>query len=259
MSRRTFSRRPAGQGWEPVADWYAGWVGSGGSKFHRAAAIPALIDLLAPQAGEHILDVGSGTGILAPAGARAGARLTGGAARAKLFGRARRDPGRHGRFLVGDAARLPAVGDLRAGSFDAAVFLLSIQDIARFDRAIAGAAWALARGGRLVILMLHPCFRVPRQSGWGIDEKRALQYRRIDRYLTPLDVPMKADGNGRAATWSHHRPLQDYVAAMAAAGLVIDAMKEVAVEDVMAAPLSRAERAARREIPLLLCLRAVKR
>jgi hypothetical protein len=37
----------------------------------------------------------------------------------------------------------------------------------------------------MVLLLTHPCFRVPRQSGWGWDEQRKLQYRRVDRYLTP--------------------------------------------------------------------------
>ena len=64
--------------------------------------------------------------------------------------------------------------------------------------------------------MTHPCFRVPRQSGEGWDEQRKLLYRRVDRYLSPLAVPMKAYAGGRAATWSYHRPLEDYVNGLAA-------------------------------------------
>ena len=256
MSRHSSSRRPSSRSWEPVADWYAGWVGPEGSKYHRAVAIPALLDLLVPRPGERILDVGCGPGVLAPYVADAGAAFTGVDASPKLIAYARRRHGRHGRFIVGDATRLPAIADLRRGGFGAAAFLLSIQDIDPLDRAVSGAAWALAAGGRLVVLMLHPCFRVPRQSGWGFDEKRALQFRRIDRYLTPLDVPMQEYGGGRGTTWSHHRPLEAYVAALAAAGFAIDAVREIAFAGIEGGRLTRAERAARREIPLLLAMRA---
>lgn len=33
-----------------------------------------------------------------------------------------------------------------------------------------------------------PAFRQPLHSGWGYDETRALQYRRVDMYLTGLAV-----------------------------------------------------------------------
>ena len=38
------------------------------------------------------------------------------------------------------------------------------------EPALASAAWALRPGGRLALLLTHPCFRIPRQSGWGWDE-----------------------------------------------------------------------------------------
>src|SRR5262245_34296944 len=86
--------------------------------------------------------------------------------------------------------------------------------------------WALRSGGRLVILMTHPCFRVPRQSGWGWDEERKLRFRRVDRYLTPLAVPLKPYAGGRGATRSYHRPLEAYVSGLANRGLLIDRLLE---------------------------------
>jgi hypothetical protein len=70
---------------------------------------------------------------------------------------------------------------------------------------------------------------------------------------------MKAYGGGRGTTWSHHRPLEAYVAALADAGLAIDAVREIAVGNIDGGRFTRAEEAARREIPLLLALRAVRR
>jgi SAM-dependent methyltransferase len=260
MAPRKNHSRPSSRSWDPVADWYTGWVGAGGSEHHRRAAIPALLDLLAPAAGEHVLDVGCGPGVLAPHVTAAGARYTGVDASRKLVQFARRHHGAHGRFLVGDATRLAESADLDAGGFDAAVFLLSIQDIDPLEDALASAAWALRTGGRIVLLMTHPCFRIPRQSGWGWDAGRQLRFRRIDSYLGRLDVPMKTHGGHGGATRSYHRPLSAYVNGLAACGLYVDRIREVPTPmDAAPGPHARAERRASREIPLFLGLRAIKR
>jgi hypothetical protein len=104
--------------------------------------------------------------------------------------------------------------------------------------------------------MIHPCFRVPRQSGWGWDAQRQLQFRRVDRYLTPLSVPMRSTGEGRAATRSYHRPLEHYVRMLAAAGFAIDALREVPAQPVARGSPSPAHRRAETEFPLFLGLRA---
>jgi hypothetical protein len=109
----------------------------------------------------------------------------------------------------------------------------------------------------MVILMTHPAFRVPRQSGWGIDENRKLQYRRVDRYLTPLPVPMKQHQTG--VTISFHRPISDYVNTLAAVGLLTERMEEIPIgEEAFKKDRSRAEKLADAEIPLFLALRARK-
>jgi SAM-dependent methyltransferase len=242
-----------------VADWYSGWVGEAGSNHHRLLALPAVLDLLEPIAGEQILDIGAGPGVLAPLIAAAGAHYTGVDASRKLIEFARTHHARHGRFLYGDAAWLDDLPELRGGSFDAAVFLLSIQDMDPLDAVLRSAAWALRAGGRVVLLMTHPCFRVPRQSGWGWDAGRRLRYRRVDRYLTALAVPMKAYGRQHGATRSFHRPLEAYINGLAACGLLVDCVRELPTYQAQpAGPHAGAENLANQEIPLFLGLRARK-
>lgn len=261
MAERKYSKKSSSRSWDPIADWYTGWVGAQGSEHHREVAIPTLMRLLQPRKGEKILDVGCGPGVLAPYVSRAGAHYTGVDASSKLIAFARKHHGAIGRFILGDATDSKLVTRLGRVEFDAATFLLSIQDIDPLDSVLRNAATTLRWGGRIVILMTHPCFRVPRQSGWGWDDKRRIRYRRIDHYLTPLDVPMKQYGKGNSqATRSYHRPIQEYVDGLVDAGLLIDCIQEIPTHRTdPPGRYSRAERRANREIPLFLGLRAVKR
>ena len=262
-TRRAAPRtRPAAEtSWERVATWYDGWVGDHGSAYHRELAIPATLDLLDPRRGERILDVGGGQGVLVPYLAEAGASVTVVDASARLIAAAKR---RHARernagFLVGDARRLPAVAGLDAASFDAAVFLLSIQDMDDLDDVMRGVDWALTPASRVVLLMTHPAFRQPRHSGWGFDEGRKLTYRRIDGYLTPMAVPMKSLGGG-APTRSFHRPISTYVNVLADAGFATDAMLELPdlPPDRRPGRGPRGDARANDEIPIFLGLRAAR-
>lgn len=254
------SPKPPGRqvdGWDAVAAWYDGWVGAGGSEHHRNVAIPALMDLLAPQPGEHILDIGAGQGVLAPYVAEAGARYTGVEVSRRLLKYAHEHHAQHGDFVRGDAADLRK-STLKPAHYDAVVFLLSIQDMNPLDAVFRSAVWALKPGGRVVLLLTHPAFRVPRQSGWGFDENRKLQYRRVDRYLTELPVPMKQHpGQQTGVTISFHRPVSAYINGLSDAGLLIDRMAEIPLGDFsLKKNRSKAEKLADSEIPMFLGLRA---
>ena len=254
--RRSRGRSPrAESGWDKVAGWYDGWVGQRGSTYHQRLAIPTALELLAPRAGDAILDVGAGQGVLAPVLLERGARYTGLDISPALIERARQRRSRAARLLVGDARRLDLVGALRPASFDAAIFLLSIADIADLELVAASLDWVLRPTARVVMVMTHPAFRQPRHSGWGYDETRKLTYRRVDDYLSPMAVPLDAVA-GTRPTWSHHRPISAYVNALGAFGFGVDAMLEV--PDL--APDERPGRIQRgldnADIPLFLGLRA---
>lgn len=244
--------------WDPVATWYDGWVGDRGSRYHRELALPAALRLLEPAPDEEILDVGCGQGVLAPYIAANGAHYTGIDASPRLVGIARVRHGAHGLFFVGDARSLGATRGLRGGAFDAAAFVLSIQDMDPLRPIIASLDRVLKSTSRIVMLMTHPAFRQPRHSGWGEDASRGLRFRRIDSYLTPMAVPMKTLP-GRHPTRSFHRPISAYVNHLAEFGFTLDAMDEVP-ENAHARRRGRqlTDRA-EREIPLFLGLRARRR
>jgi ubiquinone/menaquinone biosynthesis C-methylase UbiE len=238
--------------WDHLAGWYDGWVGPAGSEYHRELAIPLVLELLNPAPGEALLDVGCGQGPLAPAVLAEGMTYTGLDVSPRLLERARRMHGKRASFVEGDATKLHKVDGLKAGSFHAACFLLSIQNIDPLADALSGVAWALKPAGRLAIVMTHPCFRVPRQSGWGWDAGRRLSYRRVDRYLGRLAVPMKPL-RGRAPVISFHRPLEDYFSALSDAGFTVEALREVAVKGTTRVTASDARNP---DIPTFLGLRA---
>ncbi len=251
--------------WDPVAKWYKKWAGAEGSEHHKRLAIPAAMDLLGPLKGSSVLDIGCGTGVLARHVTSRGAAYVGVDASPKLleFARGHAAPG--AAFYLGDASSLASIPQIKPESFDAAIFMLSIQDMSPLSDILKSAAWALKPRGRMVIVMTHPCFRVPRQSGWGWDEGRKLTYRRVDRYMTPLSVPVRpvAKEGAPSALTSFHRPIQDYVNGLAELGLLIDRLLEIPPdEDVVASRPRKRRRTAQRpvnvEIPVFLCLRAWK-
>ena len=188
-----------GTTWEQVASWYNGWVGKKGSHYHRNVAIPTVLELLELQHNEKVLDLGAGTGVLAPHVARAKADYTGVELSPAMLKLAKRYHPK-ARFIRENVCYLwqPKLEQ----TFDATVFLISLQDMNPLGAALNSASWALKPGGRLVIFMVHPCFRVPRQSGWGFDKNRKLTYRRVDRYLSPLAVPIEGARQGKYEKFS---------------------------------------------------------
>jgi len=264
----SFQRRPFRSGaapkpaaktsWDPLAQWYDGWMGQDGSYHHQEIAIPGVLAALELQAGEKVLDLGCGQGVLAEKVASAGCTYVGVDASPGLIDMAKQRHGKSGTFLLGDVTKLARLTELEPGTFDAAVFLLSLQDMQDLKAALFNALTMLKPNGRLVLLLTHPAFRIQRQSGWGMDEGRKLQYRRVDSYMSEMAIPLKSYPGKQGVSKTYHRPLQSYFAALQTSGAMVDSLTELTAEALFTPQTSRTERRAVQEIPLYLCLRARK-
>ncbi|HWP39658.1 MAG TPA: class I SAM-dependent methyltransferase [Tepidisphaeraceae bacterium] len=244
--------------WGEVAEWYDQLVGEAGSEYHRQVVLPGVLRLLSPRAGERIVDIGCGQGVLCRLLAERGVEVTGIDAAEELIRVARQRGPQSIRYHVADARKLDF---LPAAHFDAATCVLAIQNIHPLGPVLAGVSRALREGGRLVMVMMHPCFRSPRETSWGWDQAAKVQFRRVDRYLTPRKSPivMHPGADPGRYTWTFHRPIQSYVKALRHAGMVIDAMQEwPSHKHSSSGPRAQAENLARREIPMFLAIRAFR-
>jgi ubiquinone/menaquinone biosynthesis C-methylase UbiE len=267
--------------WGPVADWYDQLVGEAGSEYHQHVIIPGVLRMLelqaeqqsviAPPAGSsaedaqgrgtarlRILDVACGQGVLCRVLHKVGAEVTGVDASAELLrlARERSDPAIQ--YVLSDARDLSRLSE---GQYSAAICVLAIQNIHPLSPLLAGIARCLTPAGRLVIVMMHPCFRGPKYTAWGWTQSQTVQYRRVDRYLIPRKEPIVTHpgSDPKHYTWSFHRPLQTYVKALRNAGLLVDSLEEwPSHKTSQAGPRAAAENLGRKEIPMFLALRAVK-
>ncbi|MCI0438429.1 MAG: class I SAM-dependent methyltransferase [Chloroflexi bacterium] len=259
--RASSSNAPGEQGdsWDHVAPWYDSLVSDGGTDFHQAVIIPGVLRLLQLRKGERVLDLGCGQGVVSRAMQRAGAAVTGVDLSPRLIEAARQRSPKEIQFVIGDARRLDFAKD---AEFDAAAWVLSAQNMDSIDRAFVECGRVLRVGGRIVVVITHPAFRIPRQSRWRLDEASKQLLREVNVYLNPLKIPIDMKPfktPKRAITWTYHRPLHAYVNGLAAAGLWVNALEEWASHKAsQPGPMARAENRARSEFPLFLAIRAVR-
>jgi ubiquinone/menaquinone biosynthesis C-methylase UbiE len=252
------TRKPQKTDWGNVAEWYDQLVGESGSEYHREVVLPGVLRLLNVQPAERVLDLACGQGVLCRILAERGAEVTGVDAARELIESARQRGPASIHYHLADAREIDF---LPAAHFNAAACILAIQNINPLQPVFAGIARALAPRGRFVIAMMHPCFRGPKESSWGWDEKTKTQYRRVDRYLLPRKAPITArpGADPGTYTWTFHKPIEQYVKNLRNAGLLIDAIEEwPSHKTSTSGPRAAAENTARKEIPMFMAIRAVR-
>lgn len=262
----TPSKKPAAathsRGWDPVAAWYDKLVGESGSDYHQNVILPAALRMLDPKPGESIMDVCCGQGVLAkPLLESKIARFTGVDASPRLIEAAKNRHGKDPRveWLVADVCKPGAWAD---GSYDATACLMAVHDVEDAVAMFSNVSRALKPDGRAVFVLMHPCFRIPKHTHWGWDADQKIQFRRVDRYATALEIPItthpgKSTGEQTAF---HHRPLAELLTSLGKGGLAVVAGEELYSHrrSQGSGPFSKAEHLAAAEFPLFLALKALK-
>ncbi len=253
-------KRPPRTSWQKVGGWYNATVGQEGHYYHRSLILPKVLELFrfSDTSAPSLLDVACGQGVLSrhlpPSVGYVGVDVA-----ATLIREAKKravHPSHQ--FILADATQsLP----LPLSSFSHASLILALQNIAEPAALLKNINRHLQSGAIFLLVLNHPCFRIPRQSSWGVDDKTNIQYRRVDRYLSPMHIPIQthpAKGTDSPQTWSFHHPLADYSRWLKEAGFVIELIEEWSSDKVSEGREAKRENLSRREIPLFMAIIAHK-
>ena len=247
--------------WGKVAKWYNTLLEEGGDTYQEKLIKPNLMRILSPKRGEAILDLGCGQGYFSRVIGEGGARVVGIDVATELINIAKSQAGKNETYSVQSAEKLSSFDNSK---FDAAICVLTLQNIKNLSAAILEISRVLKKGGRAVIVLNHPAFRVPTQSAWGFDEASKIQYRRIDSYMSEISQAVDmtqgiADVKKKKFTMSFHHPLQVYFKAFAKAEFAVTRLEEWTSHKTSdKGPRKAAEDKARQEIPLFMCVELKK-
>ena len=250
--------------WGNVAGWYDDLLEKSPDSYQEKVILPNLLRIIDPKPGQKILDIACGQGYFSRVLAKNGAQVTGCDISAELIDIAKKNSPKEIIYFVAPADKI--VTDEK---FDTAVIVLAIQNIEDMRAAFIESARLLKTGGRLVMVMNHPIFRIPQSSSWQWDGDAHKQYRRIDSYMTDNKIKIdmapgtavgaKKAQNANATTISFHRPLQSYFKALNSAGLVVTRLEEwISHKQSQEGPRAKEEDRTRKEIPLFMCIEARK-
>lgn len=243
--------------WESVGKWYDKAVGKEGHYYHKHVVIPNVLKFIKEK--DRVLDLACGQGILARHLPK-GVEYVGVDISKSLIEAAKkydRKPGHS--YFVRDITKSI---NIEKKGFSCAVCLLALQNIEKPEDVFRNASQLLDEGGTLIFVINHPCFRIPRQSSWGVDEPKKLQYRRIDRYMSPIKIPIQAhpsQGKESPSTLSFHYPISLYSNWLHNSGFTIDLIEEWCSDKVSTGKAAKMENRAREEIPMFLAIVAKKR
>lgn len=241
--------------WDKVSGWYKKVVGQKGHYYHERVIIPGVLRLMNLKPGQAVLDLGCGQGILARYIDQKVNYVGVDLARSLIDEAKKEDKNpRHTCFVAN------IEGDLKIKEkFDWAAVILTIQNVKHPYRVIRNAHQALKTGGKLLIVMNHPCFRIPKHSDWII--KNDKQCRTIDNYLAPLEIPIESspfDKRDNKITLSYHYPLSAYSEMLSDNGFLIEKIEEWTSDKKSEGRMAKIEDRARREFPLFLTIVAKK-
>ena len=240
--------------------------------YQKDLILPNILRLLEIKKGEVILDLACGQGFFANEFHKQGARVAGLDISKELIEIGKKSyPKIDLKVSPADKLAIPN------SSVDKITIILSIQNIENAEGVFKECYRVLKPSGKLLLVLNHPAFRIPKASDWGWDSKNEVQYRRVDSYISESKNKIEmhpSAGSGQVPstrsgqvpghkpseyTLSFHRPLQFYFKALNKNNLRVSRLEEWnSHKKSEPGPRAAAENRARKEIPLFLFIEAIK-
>jgi ubiquinone/menaquinone biosynthesis C-methylase UbiE len=255
-------------GWGKVASWYHNTL-SAEKSTQKDLILPELLKFLPLSSvnEKRIIDLGCGTGFFLKEYLQEDVQKSLGIDLDKEILELANENLRHeiedGKvaLMQGSATDLKGVGEK---SFDIALSVESIPNISDLKAFAKEVARVLDVGGKLVAVVNHPAFRVPKSSDWYFDKELQKQGRVVYKYRS--NHAIKIDMNPgvknpklKVFTTTFHRPFEEYLNTFTKSGLTFSFMKEIYSNKVSEKGARKnIEDEARNEIPLFLMLEFVK-
>ena len=239
--------------WGKEAAWYSEHL-KDSDTYHAKVLLPNILRLIEPKKGQQVLEIGCGEGFFSEEIAKKGSTVTGCDISPELIALAKQK-GRAS-YVVTPAQNLSLFKD---SSFDVVLAVLTLQNMERLDLVMKETSRVLCAKGRFIFVLNHPVIRSPQTSSWDYDEKKKIQYRRLDAYLSErkVSIDMHPGSGKKSLTYSFQRSLQEYMKLLRSAGFSIVMLEEwISHRKSAAGPRAKAEDVARKEFPLFMMIEA---
>ena len=240
--------------WQKVSKWYNQEVGTSGHYYHQHVIFPGINKLIKFSSTSKVLDLACGQGVLAR-NIDQNIPYLGLDLSSNLINQAKKqDSNTFHQYQVADLSKKIQI---KNQDFSHAFIILALQNIEFPAVALKNAYDHLLTGGQLLIVLNHPCFRIPRQSSWEIDQNKKIQYRRIDKYLSFMKIPISAHpGSAQHSpiTWSFHFSISDLSNWLFKVGFKIIKIEEWGSDKVSEGKAAKMENRSRQEFPLFMAV-----
>ena len=244
--------------WDQASRWYDSLVGMSGSDYHQTIVMPGVLKMIELKPGRRVLDLACGQGVFSRFLLGKKIKPEGLDSSEELLRMARSRSVKSIPYHLGNASDAKL---LDGQEFDGIACLLAVQNMEKIEPVFQNVARWLKPKGKFVMVITHPCFRIPRQTHWGWDAEKKIEYRRVDRYANEMKIPILTPPfiDKVNFTMTYHRPLQNYFSALLKAGLCVDSLEEwMSNKESAPGKRSRGENRARKEVPLFMAIRAVR-
>lgn len=242
--------------WGSFAGWYNDLIEKEKSTYQTELILPNLLRLLSLKKSDVILDIACGQGFFSRAFSKFGAKVIGVDISKELISIAEKQSASSITYYVSSADNMAI---LENSTIDKITIILSFQNMENINGVFKECSRVLNSKGKMYIVLNHPAFRIPKETFWGWDEDKKIQYRRIDSYLSEsrAKIQMHPGSIPNEFSWSFHRPLQFYSKTLSKNNFCISRIEEWnSHKKSEPGPRSDAENRARKEIPLFMFIEA---